>query len=63
MKEEYSMRHFDDDFCDLFNNYIGEGFVSKNNEQFFNDEDLVVDFNYHLNGLKALILHTRRKIK
>ena len=58
---KYSMEHFDDSICDLFSLYLGEGFVSENNEQFFNDEDLVVDFNYHLNGLKALILHTRGK--
>ena len=63
MKEEYSMRHFDDDFCDLFNSYIGENFVSKNNKQFFDDEDLVDDFDYHLDGLRRLILRTRSNIK
>jgi hypothetical protein len=63
MKEEYSMEHFDDDFCDLFNSYIGESFVSSNNKQFFDDEDLVDDFDYHLDGLRRLILRTRSNIK
>ena len=49
------MEHFDDDFCDLFNSYIGENFISDNNNQFFDDRDLVADFNYHLEGLKTLI--------
>ena len=58
-KQEYSMEHFDDSVCDLFSMYLGEGFVSENNEQFFNDKDLVADFNYHIEGLKTLIQHTR----
>lgn len=57
--EKYSMEMFDDDVCDLFNKYLGTGFVSSNNEQFFNDEDLVDDFNYHLDGLKTLLEYTR----
>ena len=60
--EKYSIERFDDDFCDLFNCYLGEGFVSENNEQFFNDKDLVADFNYHIEGLKTLIQHTRGKV-
>ena len=59
--DKYSIEMFDDDVCDLFNKYLGVGFVSENNEQFFNDEDLVADFNYHLEGLKTLIEYTRRK--
>ena len=59
---KYSMEMFDDDVCDLFNKYLGTGFVSKNNNKFFDDEDLVVDFNYHLNGLKTLIQYTRKII-
>ena len=59
---EYSMEHFDDDVCDLVNSYLGEGFVSENNEQFFNDKDLVADFNYHIAGLKTLIQNTRGEL-
>ena len=61
-EQKYSMEHFDDSVCDLFSMYLGEGFVSSNNEQFFNDKDLVADFNYHLEGLKTLIQHTRGKV-
>ena len=60
--EKYSMEHFDDDVCDLFNKYLGVGFVSENNNQFFDDEDLVADFNYHIEGLKKLIQYTRKVI-
>ena len=59
--EKFSMEMVDDDVCDLFNKYLGRGFVSTNNEQFFNDEDIVADFNYHLSGLKQLIQYTRGK--
>jgi len=59
--EKYSMEHFDDAVCDVVNEFLGTGFVSTNNEQFFNDEDIVADFNYHLSGLKGLIQYTRGK--
>ena len=36
--EKYSMEHFDDAICDVVNEYLGTGFVSTNNEQFFNDK-------------------------
>ena len=61
-EQKYSMEHFDDDVCDLVNSYLGEGFVSETNEQFFNDKDLVTDFNYHLEGLKKLIQYTRGEV-
>ena len=57
--EKYSMEMCDDDVCDLFNKYLGTGFVSSNNDQFFNDEDLVDDFNFHIEGLKTLLEYTR----
>ena len=58
-KDYKILEHFDDDVCDLFNKYLGVGFVSENNNQFFDDEDLVADFNYHIEGLKTLIQYTR----
>ena len=61
-EQKYSMEHFDDSVCDLFSMYLGEGFVSENNEQFFNDKDLVAEFNYHIAGLKTLIQYTRGKV-
>ena len=59
--EKFSIENFDDDVCDLVNSYLGTGFVSSNNEQFFNDEDLVDDFNFHIEGLKTLLEYTRGK--
>ena len=59
--DKYSMEHFDDAVCELVNSYLGEGFISESNEQFFNDKDIVADFNYHLEGLKTLIEYTRGK--
>ena len=41
------MEHFDDAVCDVGNEFLGTGFVSTNNEQFFKDKDIVADFNYH----------------
>ena len=59
--DKYSMVMFDDDVCDLFNKYLGTGFVSADNEQFFEDGYLVEIFNLHLSGLKGLIQYTRGK--
>ena len=59
--DKYSMEHFDDVVCDVVNEFLGTGFVSTNNEQFFNDKDIVADFNYHLSGLKGLIQYTRKE--
>ena len=57
--EKYSMEHFDNDVCDLFNKYLGRGFTSSDNEKFFDDSSLVKIFDIHLNGLKTLLEHTR----
>ena len=60
--EKYSMEQFDDAICDVVNEFLGTGFVSTNNEQFFNDEDIVADFNYHLEGLKRLLQNTKGEL-
>tara|TARA_R110002167_G_scaffold366030_1_gene592750 strand:+ start:947 stop:1162 length:216 start_codon:yes stop_codon:yes gene_type:complete len=57
--DKYSMEHFNDDVCDLVNAYLGEGFISDNNNQFFDDKYIVEEFTYHLEGLKTLIKYTR----
>ena len=59
--KKYSMEQFDDDVCDLFNKYLGRGFVSSDNELFFEDNYLVEIFDLHLSGLKQLIQYTRGK--
>ena len=57
--EKFSMEHFDDDVCDLFNKYLGVGFLNSDNEQFFEAGNLVEIFDLHLGGLKTLLEHTR----
>ena len=52
------LEHFDDDFCDLFSWYLILTLGSLVDKQFFDDEDLVSDFNYHLEGLKRLLQNT-----
>ena len=53
--------YFDDDICDVMNKYIKDGFTSKNGDLFFDDDDIVKDFNYHIEGLKKLIKMTYKK--
>ena len=57
------LEHFDDDFCDLFSRYLILTLGSLVDKQFFDDEDLVDDFDFYLDGLRRLILHTRSNIK
>jgi len=52
------LEYFDDDVCELMNKYIKKGFISEKGELFFDDDDIVDDFNYHLEGLKNLIRKT-----
>ena len=52
---EEALGHFDDDLCDLFNKYIGRGFVSKDGYLFFEDEALEGKFSLATDMLKELI--------
>tara|TARA_R100001244_G_scaffold13010_1_gene14779 strand:+ start:197 stop:481 length:285 start_codon:yes stop_codon:yes gene_type:complete len=52
---EEALGHFDDDLCDLFNKYIGRGFVSKDGYLFFEDEVLEGEFSLATDMLKELI--------
>ena len=55
--------YFDDDICDVMNKYIKKGFISKNGDLFFDDDKIVADFNYHIEGLKNLIKMTYKEKK
>ena len=63
--KKYSMDSFDNDVCTLLSNkaggYLGRGFVSSNNKQFFDDPKILACFEYHLAGLQRLIQYTRKK--
>ena len=52
---------FDDDICDVMNKHIKKGFISENGELFFDDNNIVDKFNYHIEGLKELIKMTYNK--
>jgi len=52
---------FDDDICDVMNRHIKKGFISENGELFFDDNNIVDKFNYHIEGLKELIKMTYNK--
>ena len=52
---------FDDDICDVMNKHIKKGFLSENGELFFDDNNIVDKFNYHIEGLKELIKMTYNK--
>ena len=58
-KEIQLLEYFDDDVCELMNKYIKKGFISEKGKLFFDDDDIVDDFNYHLEGLKNLIRKTK----
>ena len=53
--------YFDDDICDVMNKYIKDGFISENGDLFFDDGDIVKDFNYHIEGLLKLIKMTHKE--
>ena len=53
--------HFDDAMCDVMNKYIKNGFTSENGDLFFDDGDIVKDFNYHIEGLLKLIKMTHKE--
>ena len=55
--------YFDDAICDVMNKYIKDGFTSENGDLFFDDDDIVKDFNYHIEGLKKLIKMTHKEDK
>jgi len=60
--EDISLEHFEEEIYDLFDKkYLGSGFVSYNNELFFEDDEIYEEYRYHLDGLKTLLDYTRRK--
>ena len=64
--DKFSLEQFDEDVCSLLDNnenggYLGKGFISKNNRQFFDDLKILACLEYHLAGLKQLINYTRKK--
>ena len=52
------IQDIDDDVCTIMDKYIKKGFVSNNGELFFEDEDLLRTFEYHLVELQRMIVDT-----
>ena len=55
---ENIIEEIDDDICRIFDKYIKKGFVSENGKLFFEDDELLTRFEYHLGGLQRLIVDT-----
>ena len=55
---EQMLENIDDDICTIMDKYIKKGFVSENGELFFEDDELLTRFEYHLGGLQKMIVDT-----
>ena len=58
---DYILESIDEDISDVMNKYIKDGFVSKNGNLFFEDDEILDSFEYHLKGLQNLIKMTYKK--
>lgn len=50
---------FDDELCDIIQKYFVKGWTSKNNELFFDDDEIMYQFNLASNMLQNLIKQTQ----
>ena len=57
---EQMLENIDDDITKVMDKYIKNGFISKNKELFFEDDDILDKYEYYVNGLKGLILDTHK---
>ena len=55
---ENIIEEIDDEICRIFDKYIKKGFVSENGKLFFEDDELLSRFEYHLGGLQRMIVDT-----
>ena len=54
---------FDDDISNVMDKYIKKGFVSKKGNMFFEDDEILDSFEYHIKGLLNLIKMTHKEKK
>jgi len=52
---------FDDELCDIIQKYFVKGWKSKNNELFFDDDEIMYQFNLASNMLQNLIKQTQER--
>tara|TARA_Y100000310_G_C19988078_1_gene492861 strand:+ start:214 stop:435 length:222 start_codon:yes stop_codon:yes gene_type:complete len=60
---DFIFEQMDNDITDVMDKYIKKGFISKNGNLFFEDDEILDSFEYHLKGLVNLIKMTYRKEK
>jgi hypothetical protein len=53
--EVVNVKYLDENLCDLIQEYMPEGWVSENNELFFDDEEMVSQFDDAVEILTRLI--------
>ena len=55
---EIIFERIDDDICNVLDKHIKKGFVSENGNLFFEDDEILDSFEFHLKGLQNLIKMT-----
>lgn len=61
IKNQTLLQSFDEELCNLMQKYIDVNHKHSDKELFFDDKDIVEDFNYALNILQRLIKETYKK--
>tara|TARA_B100000579_G_scaffold431165_1_gene445775 strand:- start:380 stop:685 length:306 start_codon:yes stop_codon:yes gene_type:complete len=61
IENESLLQSFDEELCDLMEKYIDVNHKYRDCMPFFDDKDIVEDFNYALNILQRLIKETYKK--
>ena len=61
IENESLLQSFDEELCDIMEKYIDVNHKHRDCMPFFDDKDIVEDFNYALNILQRLIKETYKK--
>tara|TARA_R100001594_G_scaffold74139_2_gene108723 strand:+ start:1817 stop:2122 length:306 start_codon:yes stop_codon:yes gene_type:complete len=61
IENETLLQSFDEDLCELMQKYIDVNHKYRAKELFFDDKDIVEDFNYSVTRLQTLIKETYKK--
>lgn len=61
--EVVNVKYLDENLCDLIQEYMPEGWVSENNELFFDDEEIVSQFDDAVEILTRLISKVQMEVE
>lgn len=61
--EVVNVKYLDENLCDLIQEYMPEGWVSENNELFFDDEEIVSQFDDAMEILTRLISKVQMEVE